>query len=229
MTIDTAGIAENTLVLVASDNGCSPEARFDELAAKGHNPNFVFRGHKADIYEGGHHVPFIARWPAKVKAGSKSDRLVCLTDFLATCAQIAGAELPAGAGEDSVSFLPMLLGNPDAPPRSAVVHHSANGSFAIREANWKLALCPGSGGWSAPRPGRDDASELPLVQLFDLSHDIGESRNVEAEHPETVARLTALLEKYVAEGRSTPGPAQKNTVAVDVWRAGKAAHRPLKR
>jgi arylsulfatase A-like enzyme len=227
--IDAAGIAGNTLVLVASDNGCSPEAKFDELAAEGHNPNFVFRGHKADIYEGGHHVPLLARWPAKVKAGSRSDRIVCLTDFLATCAGIVGADLPADAGEDSVSFLPALLGKTHAAPRSAVVHHSANGSFAIREGNWKLALCPGSGGWSAPRPGRDDASQLPLVQLFDLSQDIAEQNNLQAEYPEIVARLTALLEKCVGDGRSTPGPPKKNTVAVDIWRAGKAAHQPLER
>lgn len=227
--LDQAGVAENTLVFVASDNGCSPEAKFDELLAKGHNPNFKFRGHKADIYEGGHRIPLLASWPEKIKAGSASDRLVCLTDFMATCAQIVGAELPADAAEDSVSFLAALLGNHEVPPRPAVVHHSVNGSFAIREENWKLCLCPGSGGWSAPRPGRDDASRLPLVQLFDLSQDIGERTNLEAEHPEIVARLTALLEKYVAEGRSTPGPAQKNTVAVDVWRAGKGAHQPLQR
>jgi arylsulfatase A-like enzyme len=227
--LDNHKLAENTLVMVASDNGCSPYAQFDELLAKGHNPNYVFRGHKADIYEGGHHVPLLARWPAKVKPGSTSNRLVCLTDFLATCAEIVGAKLPPEAGEDSASFLATLLGKPDATPRSAVVHHSANGSFAIREGSWKLALCPGSGGWSAPRPGRDDASALPLVQLFDLAHDIGEQQNVQDEHPEVVARLRALLEQYVTDGRSTPGKPQQNAVAVDIWSAGKVAHRPLEK
>jgi arylsulfatase A-like enzyme len=225
--LDEHKLAESTLVIVASDNGCSPYAQFDELQAKGHNPNHLFRGHKADIYEGGHHVPLLVRWPARVKGGSKSDRLVCLTDFLATCAEIVGAKLPSEAGEDSVSVLSTLLGTPNVPPRSAVVHHSANGSFAIREGTWKLALCPGSGGWSAPRPGRDDASALPLVQLFDMAHDIGEQHNVQGEHPEVVGRLTKLLEKYVADGRSTPGAAQQNAVPVDIWAAGKAAHRPL--
>src|SRR5262249_39299836 len=169
--LDDHKLKENTLVMLASDNGCSPYAQFDELLAKGHNPNYVFRGHKADVYEGGHHVPLLVRWPARVKPGTKSDRLTCLTDFMATCAEIVEAELPVNAGEDSVSFLPTLLGKSDAPDRSAVVHHSANGSFAIREGRWKLALCPGSGGWSAPRPGRDDASALPLVQLFDMARD----------------------------------------------------------
>jgi arylsulfatase A-like enzyme len=224
--VEERKLAENTLVIVSSDNGCSPEARFDELLQQGHNPNHVFRGHKADIYEGGHHVPFIARWPARVKAGTSSDRAICLTDFLATCAEITDAKLPADAAEDSVSFLPTLLGRADVPPRPAVVHHSVNGSFAIRDGKWKLALCPGSGGWSAPRPGRDDTSGMPLVQLFDMSTDIGEQSNVAAVNSEVVNRLTALLEKFAADGRSTPGPAQTNTAAVDVWKAGRAAHRP---
>jgi len=214
---------------VTSDNGCSPYAQFDELLAKGHNPNHIFRGHKADIYEGGHHVPFLVRWPARVKAGMTTDGLLCLTDFLATGAEIVGATLPDGAGEDSVSFLPALLGRTASPPRPAVVHHSANGSFAIREGKWKLALCPGSGGWSTPRPGRDDASALPVVQLFEMQNDIGEQRNVQGDHADVVDRLTALLEKYVADGRSTPGRTQQNTVPVNIWAAGKAAHRPFKK
>jgi len=227
--LDKQNVAENTLVILTSDNGCSPEAKFDELLKRGHNPNYTFRGHKADIYEGGHHVPFIVRWPAKVKAGTTSDRTICLTDFMATCAEIVGVSLPADAGEDSVSFLPTLLGRSDGPPRPAVVHHSINGSFAIREGNWKLVFCPGSGGWSAPRPGRDDTSALPLVQLYDLEQDAGEQSNVQEVNPDVVARLTALLEKFVEDGRSTPGPAQKNASAVDIWKAGRAAHRALKK
>ncbi len=224
--LEKNGVAENTLVLVASDNGCSPEAKFDELAAHGHNPNHAFRGHKADIYEGGHRIPLLARWPGHAPAGGASDRLVCLVDLMATVADILDVPLPPDAAEDSVSFLPALLGDAKSPPRPAVVHHSANGSFAIREGDWKLALCPGSGGWSVPRPGRDDTSKLPLVQLFNLRSDPGEQVNVQAEHAETVARLAKLLDEYVSRGRSTPGPAQRNTVAVDVWKAGKAAHRP---
>ncbi len=224
--LDDQKLAENTLVVVTSDNGCSPEAKFDELLKYGHNSNHVFRGHKADIYEGGHHVPFIVRWPARVKPGTISDRTICLTDVMATCAEITGANLPGDAGEDSVSFLPTLFGRTEAPPRAAVVHHSVNGSFAIRDGRWKLALCPGSGGWSAPRPGRDDTSEMPLVQLFDISRDIGEQDNVEGANAEIVSRLTALLEKFVADGRSTTGPVQKNAGTIDVWKAAKAAHRP---
>jgi len=225
--LDVQKLAENTLLIVTSDNGCSPYAQFDELLVKGHNPNHVFRGYKADIYDGGHHVPYLVRWPGKVQPGTKSNRLTCLTDFMATCAEITGAKLPPDAAEDSVSFLPALLGKPDSSARSAVVHHSINGSFAIRDGKWKLALCPGSGGWSAPRPGDDDASALPLVQLFDMERDVGEQHNVQDAHPDVVDRLMKLLEKYVADGRSTPGATQQNTVAVDIWAAGKAAHRPL--
>ncbi|MEQ8790706.1 MAG: arylsulfatase [Pirellulaceae bacterium] len=214
--LDDHGLAENTLVIVTSDNGCSPQAKFEELLAKGHDPSYVYRGHKADIFEGGHRIPFLVRWPAKVKAGQVSDQLLCLTDLTATAAEIVGVQVPDDAAEDSVSFLPVLTGEAKRPVREAVVHHSINGSFAIRQGNWKLELCPGSGGWSAPRPGRDKTDELPPIQLYDLSADVGEESNLQAEHPEFVSRLTALLEKYVAEGRSTPGEPQKNAVPVEI-------------
>src|SRR5262249_22970853 len=102
--LERGGIADNTLVILTSDNGCSPVANFAELAGKGHNPNSHFRGHKADIYDGGHHIPFLVRWPGKIKAGSTSDQLICLNDLMATCAEIVGAKLPDSAGEDSVSI-----------------------------------------------------------------------------------------------------------------------------
>lgn len=226
--LDTHRLTDNTLVIVTSDNGCSPQADFPALLKLGHNPNHVFRGNKADIYEGGHRIPFFVRWPGKVKPGSKHDGIVCLTDILATCAEVVGAKPPAAAGEDSVSLLP-ALGVAKGSVREAIVVHSVNGSFAVREGKWKLCLCPGSGGWSAPRPGRDDASKLPPVQLFDLSADIGEKTNVQEKHPEVVTRLTRLLEKYVADGRSTPGDPQKNTTSVDIWKAGKEAMNPPKK
>jgi arylsulfatase A-like enzyme len=227
--VEKAGIAEDTLIVVTSDNGCSPQAKFDELLAKGHNPSHVFRGHKADIFDGGHRVPFIVRWPARVKAGTQSDQTVCLTDLMATAAGIAGVKLPANAGEDSVSFLPALLGTATKPLREATVHHSINGSFSIRQGNWKLALCADSGGWSAPKPGAKEAAGLPAVQLYDLSADIAETKNLAAEKPDIVARLTALLEKYVADGRSTPGAPQQNTTPVSLRPAPpKAKNRPSK-
>ncbi|MGE3317265.1 MAG: sulfatase-like hydrolase/transferase, partial [Planctomycetaceae bacterium] len=226
--LDERGIGDNTLVIVTSDNGCSNQAKFEELLAKGHNPSYTFRGHKADIFDGGHRVPFIARWPARVKAGSVSDELHCLTDLLATSAEITGAQLPDNCAEDSVSFLAALDGSSGKSPREAIVHHSANGSFAIRKGDWKLAFCPGSGGWSKPRPGRDDASQLPPVQLYNLKDDVTETTNRHDRHPELVQELTALMEMYVANGRSTPGAPQKNTVAVDFRKAGREAQKPLK-
>ena len=218
--LDKQGLTENTLVIVTSDNGCSPQADIPALLAKGHNPSADFRGHKADIFDGGHRVPFLVRWPARVKANTLSQQTLCLTDFMATAADIIGAKLPDSAAEDSVSFLPALVGKEQHfPLREAVVHHSINGSFAIRQANWKLALCRDSGGWSEPRPGTPKAAPLPSVQLFDLDKDIGEQTNVQDKHPEIVARLTKLLEKHVADGRSTPGAPQQNAVEVKLVKA----------
>jgi arylsulfatase A-like enzyme len=224
--LDRAGVADGTLLFVASDNGCAPAADFPALAKKGHHPSYHFRGYKADIFDGGHRIPFLARWPGKVKPGSTYDHPVCLNDLMATCADVLGAKLPDDAGEDSVSLLPALTDTAKGPLHEAVVHHSANGSFAIRQGKWKLELCPGSGGWSPPRPGRDDVSKLPPLQLYDLEQDVGEKVNVQDKHPEVVARLTKLLEKYVADGRSTPGAAQKNTGTIDIWNGAKPPARP---
>ena len=226
--LDKHNLTNDTLVIFTSDNGFAPAADLAAHLKLGHNPNHVFRGHKADIYEGGHRVPFLVRWPGKVKPGAKSDSIACLTDLLATCADIVGKKLPADAGEDSVSLLP-ALGVGKGPARETLVMHSVNGSFAVRDGKWKLCLCPGSGGWSAPRPGKDDATNLPPVQLFDLSADIGETTNLHATHPDVVERLTKLAETYAADGRSTPGEPQKNTTPVDVWKAGRDAMVPLRK
>jgi arylsulfatase A-like enzyme len=186
--------------------------------AKGHNPSGRYRGHKADIYEGGHRVPFLVRWPARVKGGRTSAQLTCLTDFMATMAEITGTTLPENAAEDSFSFLPALLDQPaTGPRRESLVSHSIAGHFAMRAGPWKLCLCPGSGGWSAPRPGQEPA-DAPPVQLFNLEDDLGETRNLAKDHPDIVARLTQKLEALIAEGRSTPGPRQANAVPIDLWK-----------
>ncbi len=208
------GLAADTLVFFASDNGCSPEAKFDELIAQGHHPSQEFRGAKADIFDGGHRVPLIARWPGHIQAGSSSPQIVCLMDLFATCAGILGVKLPDQAAEDSVSLLPVLEGRDRQPLREALVHHSINGSFAIRRGDWKLELCRGSGGWSAPTPGSAAERGLPAIQLYNLREDVAERRNLQAEQPEQVAALGRLLARYVAEGRSTPGTRQPNTTPV---------------
>ncbi|HEY1050855.1 MAG TPA: sulfatase-like hydrolase/transferase, partial [Prosthecobacter sp.] len=211
---EEAGIAQDTLIIVTSDNGCSPSADYPKLATFGHNPSGVMRGHKADIYDGGHRVPFIVRWPAKVKADQKSAQLVCLTDFMATAAEIVDTKLPETAAEDSFSFLPALLGQSGKATRQSVIHHSIQGAFALREGDWKLELCAGSGGWSEPRPGTPAEKGLPDTQLYNLASDIAEKNNLQAEKPEIVAKMTKDLEKIVADGRSTPGATQKNAVEV---------------
>lgn len=216
--LDRAGAADNTILVFTSDNGCSPQADFEELARVGHRPSHVFRGHKADIYEGGHRIPLIVRWPARIRPGGRSAETVCLSDLPATCADMLDAGLPDTAAEDSVSNLPLWDGRtPEGRLREATVHHSIDGSFSIRRANWKLELCPGSGGWSPPRPG-PECEGLPPVQLYDLETDIGERRNVQSDHPGIVRELADLLDHYVESGRSVParrptGPREKGSPA----------------
>lgn len=216
--LDRHELADKTLVIFASDNGCSPQAKFEELAAHGHQPSGPLRGHKADIFEGGHRVPFVVRWPGAVAAGEECPQVVCLTDILATLAEILEVPLPADAAEDSFSFLPVLRGQPAR--RDHLVSHSINGTFAIRRGDWKLVLGPDSGGWSAPRPGSKQTATLPPVQLYNLAHDLGEQQNLQDREVAQVRELTELLERLVADGRSTPGPQQPNTGTVEI-RAGR--------
>jgi arylsulfatase A-like enzyme len=137
---------------------------------------------------------------------------------MATCAQITGATVPPNAGEDSVSILPALKGQAAKPLREATVHHSIQGKFAIRRDRWKLALCPGSGGWTAPNDKAAASQGLPALQLYDLAADPEERTNLQARRPKETRQLTGLLAQYVSRGRSTPGPRQNNDVAVDVWK-----------
>ncbi|MEQ1839161.1 MAG: arylsulfatase [Verrucomicrobiales bacterium] len=206
--LDKAGLADNTLVMFTSDNGCSPAARTGELERKGHFASELRRDYKGTLWDGGHRVPFIVRWPDRIKAGGRTDQLTCLTDLMATCAEIVGAKLPDSAGEDSVSILPVLLGTATGPVRETVVHHSLRGDFAIRQGHWKLALSAEPDGLT-----RGGVTDIP-GQLYDMGKDVGERTNAYTQHPEIVAQLTKLLEKYVADGRSTPGPTQKNDVPV---------------
>ncbi len=214
--IREAGVEENTLVIFTSDNGCSPRANFEQLAEKGHYPSSIFRGSKADIFEGGHRVPFIARWPSGINAGSSCDQTICLTDLMATCADILGQVLPDNVGEDSYSLLP-LFRKPatDDYLREACVHHSINGSFAIRKGDWKLILCPDSGGWSYPHPRKDTLVDPLPFQLYNLAADPGETNNVYASQTEVAKELQKVLTAYIENGRSTPGEPQQNDPVKD--------------
>ena len=207
--LDTQGIAGKTLVIFTSDNGCAPSANFEELARFGHDPSFHFRGQKADIFEGGHRVPFLVRWPGKVEPGTENHQVICLTDLMATVAELTGVTRDPSTGVDSYSLLPALKGEKNGVHREATVHHSINGSFAIRKGSWKLILCPGSGGWSDPRPEAPGTADLPPFQLYNLENDVGETRNLAEQYPEVVRELMDLLRQYIETGRSTPGPRQE--------------------
>jgi len=215
--IDSLGLTKNTLFFVTSDNGCSPEADYKVLTKFGHNPSYIFRGTKADIYEGGHRVPLMIRWPGKIRPGTSCDQTVCLSDLMATCAAIVKEKLPDNAGEDSYNMLPLFSGKKLLKPfREATVNHSVNGSFALRQGTWKLEMCPGSGGWSHPTPKEARKLDLPPIQLYDLNNDIAERKNVYDQHPELMDSMRKLLEKYILEGRSTPGTSQ-DYVKPDKW------------
>jgi arylsulfatase A-like enzyme len=154
--------------------------------------------------------PFLVSWPGKIEAASRSDEIICTTDFMATAADLVGVDLPDDAGEDSYSILPVLLGQRyDKPLREATVHHSSNGRFAIRQGDWKLILWPGSGGWAYPAT-EEDMKGLPKFQLYNLAKDPGETTNLMANFPDRVKELRSLMERYIREGRSTPGVAQSN-------------------
>lgn len=205
--LEQSGVADNTLVVFTSDNGCAHYIGMAELEAKGHFPSGPLRGSKADAWEGGHRIPFIVRWPGVVDAGSVSDHLVHQADLMRTFADVVGAELPDNAGEDSFSLLPLLKGG-EQPIRKHAVSNSIGGVPAVRSGHWKYIAAPGSGGWSK---GGDPSQP---VQLYNLDDDLGETNNLAAAMPEKVAEMQALLEKLITDGRSTPGVKQPNDVKV---------------
>lgn len=215
--LERHAMAGNTLFIFTSDNGPSPYANFKVLAKAGHDPKGGLRGAKADLFEGGHRVPFIAHWPERIPAGQRRKDTICLTDYFATVADLLHAPLPANAAEDSFSFLPALEGKRQGTRRTATVHHSANGCFAIRSGRWKLLLAAHSGGWSEPTEAQARTMDLPPLQLYDLLKDPRESQNVYEQHPRIVRRMTRMLEMLVAHGRSTPGPPQNNDRGVTLY------------
>lgn len=208
-TIKEAGLDENTLVIFTSDNGCSPEANFELLESKGHDPSAGYRGHKADIYEGGNRVPFIVRWPGRIEGGRTTKALACLTDVYSTLEDITDQPRRALGGEDGFSLLPVLEGA-ETSGRETLISHSISGKFAIRKGAWKLCLSSGSGGWSAPKDNAATKAGLPSMQLFNLEEDPGEQNNLVANHPEIVAALSILLDREIQNGRCTPGEVVPN-------------------
>ncbi|MGJ5818899.1 sulfatase family protein [Paludibaculum fermentans] len=200
--LEQSGRAANTLVLFASDNGAYWKPA--NSVETGHRANANLRGMKADIYDGGHRIPFLARWPGRITPGGVSKQLGCLTDLCATAAEVAGIGLPRDSAEDSFSLAPALLGTrPATAVREAVIHHSAQGLFAVRRGPWKLALGRGSGGFTQPAAITPAAGE-PQGELYNMADDPQETRNLWADKPEIVQSLTALLDQYRSDGRSRP-------------------------
>lgn len=230
--IKKAGVEGNTLVVFTSDNG--PEVvevktgAYDRLKQYGHASMGPLRGAKRDAWEGGHRVPFVVRWPGKVKAGTTCDEVVCHVDLMATLAAVLGVKLSDDAGVDSVNVLPALLGEERKTPlREATVHHSGQGKFAIRKGDWVLIFAPtgddnakkGEPDWF--RKDRGYTAHTDAGELFNLAKDPTQKANQYGNEPDKVKELTALMEKYVADGRSTPGPKQTNDVVITWDKRGK--------
>ena len=211
-TLEKLGVADNTLVIFTSDNGPEVDSVIHMRADHGHDGARPWRGIKRDSWEGGHRVPFLVRWPARVKPGTTSAQLTSLTDVMATLAAISGAKLPDTAAEDSFNLLPVLRGEADAPIRPYLLTQAFAGArtLSIRRGPWKYLDHRGSGGNRYENnPGLkpfmlpETAPDAP-GHLYNLDDDPGETRNLYAERPEMVKELKALLEESKASGRSAP-------------------------
>jgi len=177
------------MVIFSSDNG-------PREGENGHLSAGLLRGYKGQIYEGGHRVPLIVRWPGHVNPGSLSDETVCMTDFMATFSDMLKESLPANAGEDSYSLLPVILQKPyDKPLRESTVHHSGAGAFAIRKGDWKLIFGEVEHG---EMPG-DPATWFEKGSLFNLKEDPYETHNLYGEYPGVVEEMNQLLRSYLSD------------------------------
>ncbi len=194
--LEESGLADNTILVVTSDNGA--HWRPQEIADFGHRANHDWRGMKADIHEGGHRVPFIVRWPGRIAAGTTTDQLAVHTDLFATLVDAAAAPLPQNAAEDSFSHLQVLLGSAAESQRTNAVHQSLRGMLAFRQGSWKYIEGKGSGGFTRV----DTSASDPPAQLYDLSSDPAETINLFATHPETAATMQAALDALREAGRS---------------------------
>jgi arylsulfatase A-like enzyme len=205
------GMTENTLVVFSSDNG--PEVPTSIAMRRDHKHNGArpWRGIKRDQWEGGHRVPFIARWPGRIKPGSTSSQTICLTDLMATAAAITGAKLPNNVAEDSYNILPALLGG-NKSIREYTLHQTMSLALAIRKGKWKYLDHKGSGGnnyngggeWGMKQYALPEKAPKAPGQLYDLAKDPGETTNLYFEKPEMVEELKAKLEEAKKTGRSAP-------------------------
>lgn len=213
-SIDKAKLTDNTIVIFTTDNGTSASAKIEELVAAGHNPSADLRGIKADLWEGGHRVPYLLRWPNKVKSGSVHSKTVVHNSLLATAADILNVELPKDMGVDSFSILPAMKGIDEAT-HPIVISASVSGHLSVRVGDWKLSACKGSCGWSA---GGDNHIDM---QLYNMKTDRGETINLYNEKPAIVAQLKKHLEKAVKDGYSVEGKTGANDVPVTIYKKSK--------
>jgi arylsulfatase A len=207
-TLEKLGVADNTLVIFTSDNGPETTSVIHMRADHDHDGARPWRGVKRDQWEGGHRVPFIARWKGKIPAGSTTAQTICLTDIMSTCAALTETELPAKAAADSVNILPVLLGKDGGKPvRDFTLHQTWTLHMAIRQGPWKYLDHQGSGGNGyekgelKPYALPDSAPDAP-GQLYNLESDPGETKNLYFEHPELVKKLKGLIEACKAGERS---------------------------
>ena len=207
--VEDAGVAENTIIIFTADNGHSNYTGWEELVQAGHAPSGPFRGHKGDIWEGGHRVPFIASWKGKIKAGNSSDQLICMTDIYATFHELVSGEQPSPEqGEDSFSFLDILLNNGSGSARDNIVSHSVHGEFAYRSKGWKIVF-------RLPESNLATSRGKPAkVELYNLIYDIAERFDSAAFYPQIIDRLTEELGGIVDKGTSREGPSANNDVPV---------------
>jgi arylsulfatase A-like enzyme len=211
-TLDELNLSQNTMVIVSSDNGPETTTSIHMRGDHNHNGSRPWRGMKRDQWEGGHRVPFIARWPGKIDPGSTSDQTICQTDIMATCAAIVGYELPENSAEDSFNILPALLGE-EQIIRPYTLHQTSTLALAIRKGPWKYLDHQGSGGNNygsekmSPFALPDSAPDAP-GQLYNLETDPGETNNLYFKHPEMVKELKEQLELSKRTGRSRPANAQ---------------------
>lgn len=206
--VDKKGFGENTLIIFTTDNGASYSPSECAILEErfGHYCSHIYRGYKADIWDGGHRLPFVMKWPKVIKPGSTCNEPVGIFDVMATAAEITRQTIPDSAAEDSLSFLTALKGEQlDSFKRKALINHSIGGLFAIRQGKWKLCRCAGSGGWAEPTEKTARLASLPEIQLYDLENDPGERDNLALERGDIVDEMTKLLHRCVMSGNTING------------------------
>jgi len=205
-------IADNTLVIVTSDNGPEVPTVINMRKTHNHDGARPWRGVKRDNWEGGHRVPFLVRWPKRVKAGNVSNQIICQTDLFATFANLTDYKLKYNEGEDSFDFSPVLLRNKKSPVRPFILHQTINLSLAIRKGNWKFLDHKGSGGSNYNRGGEWGLKQYALPenepdadgQLYNLKDDPGETTNLYFKQANIRKKLKATLDRLVSSDRSSP-------------------------